>query len=140
MKQFVKALVFRRYEQNNSMTSPVNSAFRTPHNINCNPAYPVVHRCSEACIGMFRTLVIAGYSLPLRGHSCICAAFSVLTDRIGLQGTCLIKDPGLKAAPLGSAPPDSFVGVGCVVSRCASVANVVPFSSLFGKQGLKRIA
>ena len=50
------------------------------------------------------------------------------------------SDGGLKATPLVSVPPHFIVGASGKVSRCAEVAGVVPFSSHFREQGLKRIA
>ena len=64
----------------------------------------------------------------------------VLFGRMRLQDACPIHDPGLKAASLGSAPPNSFVGVGWAVRRCADVAAVVPISSYFREQGVKGVA
>ena len=48
-----------------------------------------------------------------------------------------IIDFGFKAASRIIAPPHFAAGTGCVVSRCAGVAGVVPLSSHLRGQGLK---
>ena len=66
--------------------------------------------------------------------------YSMLFGHMALHGMGPLMDRGLKAAPLGSAPPNLSVGVGWAFIRSAGVVGVVPLSSHFWKQGLKRIA
>ena len=51
-----------------------------------------------------------------------------------------IADSGLKAASLVSVPPHSVARAGWIVSRCAGVAALVPFSSHFRQQGVTGVA
>ena len=69
---------------------------------------------------------------------------SVLSDILGNKKWFLhigaITDSGLKAALLVTVPPCVASRAGRVVSRCAMVAAIVPFSSHLREQGLQGVA